>query len=329
VTYGAGIAGNYTGYDQLGRVNVSYQQTDSTNYGFSYAYNLASEMTSETYPSGRVVQTEFDGAGRIAGVRNQSASWYYAGAAASDATNRVQYASQGAVSAMKLGNGKWEHTSFNNRLQPTLIGLGTSTSDSSLMRLDYTYGTTNNNGNVLTQTIAAGSSVMTDTFTYDMVNRLSSATEFGAASWQQNYGYDRFGNRWYSLGNYLPNPTLTPQAQAAFDQSTNRLSASQYDNAGNQTLDAASGQYAYDAENRQVSFNYGAATYAYDGDGHRVKKVVGTTTTVFVYNAGGQVSSRVHEPGCGLDQRAKLFDKRSSWKHASGDRHQRECDVAT
>ena len=115
------------------------------------------------------------------------------------------------------------------------------------MRLDYTYGSTSNNGNVLTQTITAGSSVMTDTFTYDMVNRLSSATESGAASWQQNYGYDRFGNRWYSSGNYLPNPTLTPQSQAAFNQSTNRLSASQYDNAGNQTLDAASGQYGYDA----------------------------------------------------------------------------------
>lgn len=301
VTYGTGSAGNYTGYDQLGRVNVSYQQTDSNNYGFGYAYNLASEMTSETYPSGRVVQTEYDVAGRTAGVRNQSASWYYAGAAASDATNRIQYASQGAISAMKLGNGKWEHTSFNNRLQPYLIGLGTSKSDSSLMKLDYGYGTTNNNGNVLSQTITIGTTAMTQSYSYDALNRLSSASQSGPtpANWLQNYGYDRFGNRWYSSGSYLPNPTLTPQAQTAFNQSTNRLNASQYDNAGNQTFDASFAQFAYDAENRQMSFNYGAATYTYDGDGRRVKKVVAgspSLTTVFVYNAGGQLIAEYTSP---------------------------------
>ena len=40
-TYGGTSAGNYTGYDQLGRVASSYQQTDSQNYGFSYGYSLA------------------------------------------------------------------------------------------------------------------------------------------------------------------------------------------------------------------------------------------------------------------------------------------------
>jgi RHS repeat-associated protein len=294
VTYGGGSAGNYTGYDQLGRANVSYQQRDSNNYGFGYSYNLASEMTSETYPSGRVVQTEFDSAERVAGVRNQNATWYYAGAASTDATNRIQYAAQGAVSAMKLGNGKWEHTSFNNRLQPTLIGLGTSTSDSSLLKLEYTYNTTgqaNNNGNVLTQTITIGTTVMTQIYGYDALNRLSNASETGAASWSQNYGYDRFGNRWYSSGSYLPNSTLTPQSVNAFDQSNNRLIASQYDNAGNQTYDAASSGFSYDAENRQISSNVGgtSVSYSYDGDGRRVKKVVGTNTTVFVYNVSSQL----------------------------------------
>jgi YD repeat-containing protein len=82
---------------------VSYQQTDSQNYGFGYGYNLASEMTSETYPSGRQVITEYDSAGRTAGI--SAAGGYYA-ATASDATNRIQYAPQGAVSVMALGNGK-------------------------------------------------------------------------------------------------------------------------------------------------------------------------------------------------------------------------------
>jgi RHS repeat-associated protein len=119
-----------------------------------------------------VVQTEYDSAGRVAGVRNQGATSYYAGAAASDATNRIQYAPQGAVSIMKLGNGKWEHTNFNNRLQPTQIGLGTSGTDSSILKLDYGYGTTSNNGNVLSQTmtITAPSLTLTQCYGYDYLN---------------------------------------------------------------------------------------------------------------------------------------------------------------
>jgi RHS repeat-associated protein len=52
----------------------------------------------------------------------------------------------------------------------------------------------------------------------------------------------------------------------------------------------------YDGENRMISYtNSGVTTaYSYDGDGRRVKRVVGSggpspVTTVFVYNAGGQL----------------------------------------
>ena len=64
------------------------------------------------------------------------------------------YASHRAVSSLKLDNGLWEHTLFNSRLQPTQIGLGASSADSSALRLDYFYGTTDNNGNVKSQTIS-------------------------------------------------------------------------------------------------------------------------------------------------------------------------------
>jgi hypothetical protein len=33
----------------------------------------------------------------------------------------------------------------------------------------------------------------------------------------------------------------------------------------------------------------GGATYIYDGEGKRVKKLAGTVTTVFVYNISGQM----------------------------------------
>ena len=266
---------------------MSYQQTDSTNYGFAYAYNLANEMTTETYPSGRQVITEYDTAGRAAGVR--AAAVYYAGATAIDATNRIQYASHGAVSVMKLGNGKWEHATYDpKRLQPTQIGLGTSGTDSSILKLDYGYGATSNNGNVTSQTITIGSTVMTQSYSYDALNRLQSASENSGASWSQSYGFDRYGNRWVSASTGYTLSTLTPTSSGAFNTATNRLFASGYDGAGNQTSDALSRQFTYDSENRQLTFNATGGQYFYDGDGHRVKKVTGSITTIFVNNAMGQ-----------------------------------------
>jgi RHS repeat-associated protein len=293
VTYGSGTAGSYRGYDQLGRVNVSYQQTDSQNYGFSYGYNLASEMTSETYPSGRQVITEYDSAGRTAGI--SAAGGYYAGATPSDATNRIQYASHGAVPVMALGNGRWEHTTYDpKRLQPTQIGLGTSGTDSSILKLDYEYTSpcqTGNNGNVLKQTITAPGLSLTQNYCYDSLNRLSSASENTGANWSQTYGFDRYGNRWVSASTGYTLSTLTPINSGAFNTATNRLFASGYDFAGNQTSDAQSRSFTYDAENRQLTFNGTSGQYFYDGDGHRVKRVTGSITTIFVYDGMGQFTA--------------------------------------
>ncbi|MCV4821017.1 hypothetical protein OFM15_33575, partial [Escherichia coli] len=54
---------------------------------------------------------------------------------------------------MQFRNGRWETTQFNSRLQPVQIGLGTSVASQNLLKLNYDYGTTQNNGNVLSQTI--------------------------------------------------------------------------------------------------------------------------------------------------------------------------------
>jgi RHS repeat-associated protein len=300
---------DYLQFDALGRVKQSQQTTfaDNSNpvYQMSYSYNLAGEMTSQTYPSGKVVETEYDTAGRLSGVKNQGN--YYVGAAPGDATNRIQYKAHGAVSAMKLGNGRWQHTDFNNRLQPTQIGLGTSATDSSLLRLDYTYGSNTNNGNVLTQQIVAPGLDVKQTYTYDQCNRLLTATETPTPSpqtinWKQTFTYDPFGNR-----NFDANPTATFPAQVlgpnpTISQSNNRFNTGQgyvYDAVGNITQEPGNKSYTYDGENHQVSFtansglsNPATTQYVYDGEGRRVKRVdPDNTSLVFVYNTMGQLIS--------------------------------------
>ena len=121
-----------------------------------------------------------------------------------------KYTSAGAVSSVRLGNGRFETTQFNSRLQPTQIGLGYSATDTGLLKLGFSYNTAgqnDNNGNVLSQTITAPTEVRnnvtysgftaTQTYTYDSLNRIRDAGEMTGTTqqWKQTFDYDRYGNR--------------------------------------------------------------------------------------------------------------------------------------
>ena len=239
------------------------------------------------------------------------------------------YNAAGAVTSMRLGNGKFENTAFNSRLQPIQIGLGSSVSDHGLLKLDYTYGTTNNNGNVLSQTItvptigANTGFVATQTYNYDSLNRIKDATEnitpnggSSSQSWKQAFTYDRYGNRNFDEADTTtlpkncgtsPNFTVCAADRKVLNPETlasnNRIRGNQdgdgindytFDAAGNTTHDAQGRMFTYDAENKQVEVKDANGTigeYFYDGDGKRVKKVVPATgeLTIFVYDAAGKL----------------------------------------
>lgn len=124
-------------------------------------------------------------------------------------------------------------------------------------------------------------------YSYDKLNRLSTATEAGANGWRQTFGYDRWGNRWgnrwvdTSSATYGV-PTTGVANNAAWFTAKNRLNLTGgFDAAGNQTQ-VNPYTLNYDGENRVVegtSTNNGSQSYRYDGEGRRVKKVVGGLTT--------------------------------------------------
>jgi RHS repeat-associated protein len=319
----------YTAYDALGRVRGSAQTTDGVTYSMpDYRYNLAGNLVSEQYPSGRVLKTEYDAAGRVAGVRNQATGLYYAGGDPTVANNAqvIGYTAGGATSQMRLGNGLWEHTAYNSRSQPVQIGLGTSASDLSKLRLSYDYGAAGrNNGNLMGQRMEAGGLDFTQTYDYDAVNRLLRAQEAPTAGggdvWRQTYTYSdatgqnaQFGNRRIdtssdpATGQPRTTANATPQYNPTINAATNRFDVNQgysYDAAGNLTQDPTH-SYGYDAENRMAAADGGwngatGASYYYDGDGRRVKKVSGAEATVFIYDAAGRLaaeySNRVESNG--------------------------------
>ena len=67
------------------------------------------------------------------------------------------------------------------------------------------------------------------------------------------------------------------------------LSAGSYDRAGNQLSLPPYGA-TYDAENRMTVLS-ATLSDAYDGEGHRVKKVNGDLTTRYLYDAFGKLAA--------------------------------------
>src|SRR5713226_6914384 len=263
-TYGGGSAGTYRGYDGLGRVVRQYQQTDSVNYLVEATYNVNGSVASETYPSvpgasdRRTVSFTPDSAGRLSSL-SSSATSYAPGASVSS----IGYASSNALNTETYGNSLIHGISYNNRWQPTEIKLGTSSNPTSIIDLTYSYGTTNNNGNVLSASYSGGGLSYTQDFSYDALNRLSSATETngGTTNWSQTNAYDRYGNRQidYGGGNY----------NLAFNVSHNQITSNgySYDANGNLTNDTVH-SYAFDGNDKIKSVDSTTNAYVYDGEGH-------------------------------------------------------------
>ena len=291
----------YTSFDLMGRITGHKQTTDGNIYATGYAYNLSGALIEETYPSSRVVKNVLNGSGDLSNVQSRKNSssgfWNYA--------HHFSYTAAGGLASMQLGNGAWESTQFNSRLQPIQIALGKTQSATNLLKLNYSYGAAANNGNVLSQQTTVPSVgtnpgfTATQTYSYDNLNRLKSAEEVvGTQTWKQTFLFDRYGNRNFdtanttTLGN-CPQPQCNPN----IDPSNNRFASGQgyvYDNAGNIITDAQGRSFVYDAENKQTSVTIQSGTigqYFYDGDGRRVKKYVPTTgeTTIFVYDASGKL----------------------------------------
>lgn len=326
VTYGGGSNGAYYSYDAVGRPKTKIQQTGGINYQVGpRVYNFVGGVTTEFYPSGRVVNYTYDDAGRMNGVTGNLG----------DNTSRnysteISYTALGGLSQEHFGTTTpiYNKLFYNARGQLAEIREGLTPNDSSWQRgaIINSYSTcsgmcggsnsttpmTDNNGDLQTHqvfvpqvddsTYQQNYTLFTQTYGYDLLNRLTSVQE---GSWRQAYAYDRFGNRTiktspsetYGGVNNLgfeveagTNRLYAPGDLAITDQTLRRM---QYDNIGNLKVDTYTytGQSTrvYDADNRMTSANGTADVYTYDGEGQRVKRKIGATETWQVYGIGGEL----------------------------------------
>ena len=159
-------------------------------------------------------------------------------------------------------------TSLNPRLQVIFYYSDNGQVNSFFIDKTYNYGLFHqNNGNVMAITNNKDAN-RTQTFTYDLLNRISSGSSTantGAYSWGENYSVDAWGNLQIAPmsgkahgGNFALNGDVQ-----------NRPTGMAYDSAGN-LMSYFSATYIYDQENR-LSSTAGTA-YTYDGNGERVLK---------------------------------------------------------
>jgi len=138
-----------------------------------------------------------------------------------------------------------------------------------------------NTGRVLSRTDAIQPEHSVN-YSYDSLYRLGQVVSQDS-SWGISWTFDIWGNRL----------TQTPQGLATGKVGTqtlgynnNRVTTNTYDAAGNQTNDGLH-NYTFNAENQMTQMDGGTAVYAYDGEGRRMKKTVGSETTYYFYGVGG------------------------------------------
>jgi RHS repeat-associated protein len=136
----------------------------------------------------------------------------------------------------------------------------------------------------------------TQTFGYDLLDRLTSAAATGGAGYSESYSYDASTGSLASktgVGSYAYHAprqgTCTAGTNAAIPHAAQTAGANAYTYDCNGNMLTRPGQaLTFDAENRLVEVNRTLkptrteASFTYDGDGTRVKSVVGSTTTVFI-----------------------------------------------
>jgi RHS repeat-associated protein len=285
-----GLGSEAYSYDQFGRVTQVQKAISGTTYSISYAYNLASELTQITYPSGRVVQQSFDAIGRLCEIAPQTTG---CATAASPYATAYGYNSASQMTGFNYGNGVNAVFGYStDRMQLTSLSYAKGTQ--ALFGLNYFYqvdstncptGSAGNNGQIqcITDTVDSGRNVA---YTYDSLARLATAATKGSTNypaWGLSFAYDRFGNRTaqtVTAGSGFPVSTPT-------DPATNRINVGSYtyDANGNMTNDG-NNILVYDAANHTVSSTQSGvtSTYSYDCKSLRVVKSSGGTTTVYIFS---------------------------------------------
>ena len=314
-TYPASVTENVSYvYDQgvlgIGRLSSMSDESGTTTYTYdhrgnrltlsrvdglitldqAWTYDLADNVETMSYPSGRIVTYVRDGLGRVSSMTSQ-----LPGEAIETLVSNVTYAPFGPALTWTSGNGvtNTRTLDLDYRMDSVTIAGTVGT----LHQLTYGYDTVDNIGSVLDGVNAT----LDQTFSYDLEDRLETAvSHYG----DQTYVYDANGNRTQRtrIVDDGAGGLTTKTQNLTYATGTNRLELRGtkqvlQDGAGNRTSDKDGAKLlSYNHANRQNTWTQDGlleATYVYNGQGQRTKKTrfkdTGNKNQHFYYDSNGQL----------------------------------------
>ncbi len=265
-------------YDVFGNLTGESKVIGGNTHVTAYAYDEADLLESITYPSGRTVAYTRNVLGEIVQVDST-----YNASTVTVADN-VAYEPFGPLAALTFGNSLVLSRTFDQQYRLTAQTTG------AVQDLDFTLDAAGNI-DAIADGVNAG---LSQDFTQDALHRI----DFEDGDYGTNdYTYDANGNR---LTRVHDDGSVTTQT-LTYTTSSNRMATHggntvSIDAAGNTTADPTQNlSFTYDDHNRMVEAYVSSvlkASYVYNGEGQRVKKVEATgaqRTIVYHYGVGGEL----------------------------------------
>jgi len=281
----SGGFGRSMSYDSLGRPVQVATSIDGTTYTMGAAYDANSRLTQVSYPSGFTARYAYNNLGYANQLLDAATSQVHWTANSMDAESHILQ--------QTAGNGLVTTRSFNvtnGRLNSIATG-----SNNAVQNLSYTYDLL---GNPLSRSDANTS--MSETFTYDGLNRLTSATvNLTPAPLVKTFAYSAIGNMLSKsdVGTYSYPAAGSPLPHAVMNVSGGNISSTfTYDANGNQTAGLGR-SIVYTSYNKPASIMQGARIISFldDSEHQRFKQVTPEGSTLYVAAFG--VLAEVQNPG--------------------------------
>ena len=257
----------YNGLSQLTNKTVTWtgQAPVKVNYGYDSLGSLAALWSSTANGVSNVYQVDL--LGRMTNVlANGSAAASYG------------FDVLGNLQSLHYGNGVTNLCQYDSRNR--LTNLVWQSGGTVLASFGYTVSATGNR-TASTETLNNPSSPITRTYAwaYDYLYRLTGET-LGGSGYPSpqaiTYGFDAVGNRTNRTSGVAGITNQSPTFTA-----NDWLAGDGYDSNGS-TTNSTGIAYQYDVLNHLTNANNGAVVIAYDGDGNRICKKVGGTTTYYL-----------------------------------------------
>jgi RHS repeat-associated protein len=283
-------ASGSTTWEYDARNRLIEQTRDVTNMGvytLAWEYDSANQVTSVFYPGDEqgglgeeltYTYTPQETLATLAGLAEyvSSASYDSAGRLTMLGLNDEALATNYTYSSWTTGQGRLATIQSGNSLDPNAY-----------LDLTFAYSPVGNITSISDAVMGDLNNPQVQTFSYDEINRLTSAAAEGGLNdngdYSESYTYDPNTGNLTSLGGISYTYGDSDHVHAVTAADANSYS---YDDNGNMTSHAGD-TLIYDAENRIVRVERGGNTlteYVYNGDGEMVLRIEDGNTTVYIGN---------------------------------------------